>query len=127
MTWPDLHVCVCVRVKVREGMVAAGTAVVDAHGAAHAPRLLPLFESYLGDSKRGGAAGGGEAAYDLVREGVVVLMGTLARHLPPDDPKRVGIIDVLLAVLSTPSQAVQVSLLLACMLPCCCPGGQHCL
>jgi hypothetical protein len=28
-----------------------------------------------------------EAAYDRVREGVVVFLGTLARHLEPSDPK----------------------------------------
>jgi hypothetical protein len=51
-------------------MVAAGQAIVDAHGAAHAPRLLPLFESFL--EGKGGAQPGlapeDEGRYDLVGE-----------------------------------------------------------
>jgi hypothetical protein len=39
---------------VREAMVAAGSAVVDLHGAAHAARLLPLFENYLAHRPAGG-------------------------------------------------------------------------
>lgn len=45
--------------------------------------------------------------YDLVREGVVVFLGTLARHLPPEDPKRSAIVQTLLDVLGTPSESVQ--------------------
>lgn len=60
----------------------AGVALVDAHGAAMALELLPLFEGYL-DNR----TAVDEANYDLVREGVVVCLGTLARHLVPDDPK----------------------------------------
>ncbi len=70
---------------VREAMVAAGVAVVDLHGAAHAGRLMPLFGGYL--EKRPGAGGRDEGRYDLVREGVVVLMGTLAAHLERGDPE----------------------------------------
>lgn len=43
-----------------------------------------------------------------MRTGVVVFLGTLARHLPPTDPKRRGITEVLVGVLATPSEAVQV-------------------
>jgi len=32
---------------IREGMVAAGVAIVDAHGGANSEAMLPLFESYL--------------------------------------------------------------------------------
>ena len=44
-----------------------------------------------------------------VREGVVVFLGTLARHLPADDPKRSVVVDTLISVLATPSEGVQVS------------------
>lgn len=53
---------------VREHMVAAGMAVLDAHGAAHAPRLLPLFEGHL-DRKGKCATPEEEERFDLVREG----------------------------------------------------------
>lgn len=42
-----------------------------------------------------------------MREGVVVFLGTLARHLPPEDPKRSAIVQTLLDVLGTPSESVQ--------------------
>ncbi|GIL73837.1 hypothetical protein Vretimale_5312 [Volvox reticuliferus] len=92
--------------KVREEMVAAGMAILECHGAVHAPRLLPLFESHL-DRKGRGASAEEESRFDLVREGVVVLLGTIARHLPPSDPKRAAALDLLLGVLGTPSESVQ--------------------
>lgn len=93
--------------KVREQMVAAGVAVVDAAGAALGHNMLPLFESHLDKRKAGPGAGGDEERADLVREGVVVLLGTLARHMPAGDPKRRAVLETLLEVLSTPSEAVQ--------------------
>lgn len=36
-----------------------------------------------------------------------MLLGTIARHLPPADPKRAAALDMLLGVLGTPSEAVQ--------------------
>lgn len=44
---------------------------------------------------------------DLVRKSVVVLMGTMAKHLDQADPKVGTIVHQLLANLDTPSQAVQ--------------------
>ena len=46
--------------------------------------MLPLFEGFLEPSQRSGAD---EGAYDLVREGVVVLLGTLAGHMEQKDDK----------------------------------------
>jgi hypothetical protein len=57
---------------------------VDAHGGQHSAPMLALFERYL-DGRI--SAGTDEDTYDRVREGLVVLLGTLARHLPPQDPK----------------------------------------
>ena len=37
----------------------------------------------------------------------MVFLGTLARHLPPEDPKRSAIVQTLLDVLGTPSESVQ--------------------
>ena len=93
-------------VEVRQAMVKAGVAIVDAAGPtpAAAP-MLPLFDSYL-ERK---AAGGGlsEEQYDYVRQGAVVFLGTLARHLDPSNPKVKSIIDTLIEVLKTPSESVQ--------------------
>ena len=57
---------------------------MDAHGGQHSAPMLALFERYLDGPA---AAGADEDTYDRVREGLVVLLGTLARHLPPQDPK----------------------------------------
>ena len=69
---------------------SAGVAIVDEHGAGHAQDMLPQFEAHL-ESRSDGDAGGSDAddeeAHDRVRECVVVLLGTLARHMDPADPK----------------------------------------
>ncbi|MEW5303880.1 MAG: hypothetical protein WDW36_006533 [Sanguina aurantia] len=91
--------------RVREDMVAGGVAVVDAHGGHHAQTLLPLFERYLEKVK--GLSSEEEIRYDLVREGVVVFLGTLAKHLGAQDPKRLAVVETLVDVLSTPSESVQ--------------------
>ena len=59
--------------------MAAGIALVNAHGEELAAELLPLFEGYL-DRKDVGD----EGMYDLIRQGGVVCLGTLARHLHGD-------------------------------------------
>ncbi|XP_019193926.1 PREDICTED: eIF-2-alpha kinase activator GCN1 isoform X22 [Ipomoea nil] len=48
-----------------------------------------------------------EEKYDLVREGVVIFTGALAKHLAKDDPKVHAVVEKLLDVLNTPSEAVQ--------------------
>ena len=55
---------------------------MDEHGAGHARAMLPQFEAYL--ENRGTSD---EEVYDRVREGVVVLLGTLARHMDAGDAK----------------------------------------
>ncbi|KAK1383439.1 hypothetical protein POM88_021174 [Heracleum sosnowskyi] len=48
-----------------------------------------------------------EEKYDLVREGVVIFTGALAKHLGKDDPKVHAVVEKLLDVINTPSEAVQ--------------------
>eukprot|EP00850_Spirogloea_muscicola_P017739 SM000155S01668 [mRNA] locus=s155:261471:283828:+ [translate_table: standard] len=86
---------------VRLRMVNAGVAIIDRHGKEHASVLLPIFENYL-DKKAAD-----EQRYDLVREGVVVFLGALAKHLTSDEAKVESIFERLLEVLNTPSEAVQ--------------------
>lgn len=61
--------------------------------------LLPVFEEFLKDAPN-------DASYDAVRQSVVVLMGSLAKHLDKSDPKVKPIVAKLIAALSTPSQQV---------------------
>lgn len=64
---------------------------MDAHGGSQSESLMALFERYLdnGSSGSGGAKGAAEDEenFDRVREGVVVLLGTLARHMTSQDDK----------------------------------------
>lgn len=68
--------------------------------------LLPVFEEFLKNAPN-------DASYDAVRQSVVVLMGSLAKHLDKSDPKVKPIVAKLIAALSTPSQQVPVT----------CPGA----
>ncbi|RLN40709.1 translational activator GCN1 [Panicum miliaceum] len=88
-------------VDVRGRMINAGILIIDRHGKENVPLLFPIFESYL--NKRASD----EETYDLVREGVVIFTGALAKHLSKDDPKVQSVIEKLLDVLNTPSEAVQ--------------------
>ncbi|XP_020166080.1 protein ILITYHIA [Aegilops tauschii subsp. strangulata] len=86
---------------VRGRMINAGILIIDKHGKENVPLLFPIFESYL--NKRAS----NEETYDLVREGVVIFTGALAKHLSKDDPKVHSVVEKLLDVLNTPSEAVQ--------------------
>ncbi|KAJ2697413.1 translational activator of GCN4, partial [Coemansia spiralis] len=87
---------------VRVGMLAAGARAIECHGARWAGDLMPTLERFLAARDRG------TATHDHIRQGVVVLLGRLAQHLPPDQEARVATaVDQLIATLSTPSEAVQ--------------------
>lgn len=60
---------------------------------------LPVFENFLDKAPKSGG-------YDAVRQCVVLLVGSLARHLAPDDARIKPITLRLVAALSTPSQQV---------------------
>ena len=62
--------------------------------------LLPVFEEFLTSAP-------GTASYDAVRQSIVILMGSLAKHLDKDNPKVKPIVGQLIAALSTPSQEVR--------------------
>ncbi|KAJ1666586.1 translational activator of GCN4 [Coemansia sp. RSA 1646] len=90
---------------VRTHMLSAGAQAVATHGANWSARLMPILERFLSKKDRG------TASYDLIREGVVVLLGRLAQHLPSgsrdNDARVADAVDRLVATLSTPSEAVQ--------------------
>lgn len=58
-----------------------------------------MFEEFLKNAPN-------DASYDAVRQSVVILMGSLAKHLDKSDPKVKPIVGKLIAALSTPSQQV---------------------
>lgn len=88
---------------VRQALLAAGVAVVDEHGSKVVSELIARFEAYLAQPTSANA----EA--DYVKEGVIVLFGRLAKHLPLGDKRTPVIIDRLLVALETPSEIVQVA------------------
>nr|XP_027089601.1 protein ILITYHIA [Coffea arabica] len=86
---------------VRGRMINAGIMIIDRHGRDNVSLLFPIFENYLNKKASD------EEKYDLVREGVVIFTGALAKHLEKDDPKVHTVVEKLLDVLNTPSEAVQ--------------------
>ncbi|XWS64788.1 hypothetical protein CRYUN_Cryun05aG0033900 [Craigia yunnanensis] len=86
---------------VRGRMINAGIMIIDRHGRENVSLLFPIFENYLNKKASD------EEKYDLVREGVVIFTGALAKHLGKDDPKVHAVVEKLLDVLNTPSEAVQ--------------------
>jgi HEAT repeat protein len=85
---------------VQSKMLEAGCALVNLHGKDNVNLLLNVFEKFLDEAPD-------SSANDVVRRSVVVLMGTLARHIDKDNPKVKPIVAKLIEALSTPSQMVQ--------------------
>ncbi|KAG6388178.1 hypothetical protein SASPL_153377 [Salvia splendens] len=88
-------------IDVRGRMVDAGILIIDKHGQDNVSLLFPIFENFLNKKAPD------EEKYDLVREGVVIFTGALAKHLSKDDPKVHAVVEKLLDVLDTPSESVQ--------------------
>ncbi|KAI4470055.1 translational activator gcn1-related [Holotrichia oblita] len=88
--------------KVRKEMLTAALKIVDLHGKDTVSTLLPVFENFMDKTSK-------SAHFDAVKQAVVVLMGSLARHLDKDDPRIKPIVMRLISALSTPSQQVQES------------------
>jgi hypothetical protein len=89
--------------EVRQALLAAGVTVVDEHGSKVVSELIARFEAYLAQPINASS----EA--DFVKEGVIVLFGRLAKHLPAGDRRTPIIIDRLLLALETPSEIVQIA------------------
>ncbi|XP_073321707.1 stalled ribosome sensor GCN1 [Pagrus major] len=88
--------------EVRRCMLDAALAALNTHGKDNVSSLLPVFEEFLKNAPQ-------DASYDSVRQSVVILMGSLAKHLDKNDPKVKPIVAKLITALSTPSQQVQES------------------
>ncbi|EGC41862.1 60S ribosomal protein [Histoplasma capsulatum var. duboisii H88] len=86
---------------VRRQMAESGSAVITLRGAENVEQLMQLFEQSLETSDKASEQS------DWLNEAVVVLYGSLARHLRPGDKRVDTVIGKLLAALSTPSETVQ--------------------
>ncbi|KRF82708.1 stalled ribosome sensor GCN1 [Drosophila virilis] len=85
---------------VHKEMLAAALRIVDIHGKETIGSLLPVFEEFLDKAPK-------SQSYDNIRQAVVILMGSLARHLEKEDKRIDPIVKRLITALSTPSQQVQ--------------------
>ncbi|XP_045475078.1 eIF-2-alpha kinase activator GCN1 [Harmonia axyridis] len=85
---------------VRIEMLNAALKLVDLHGKETVGTLWPVFDKFMGTSSK-------QAHFDAVKQAVVILMGSLARHLDEDDNRIKPIVTRLVQALNTPSQTVQ--------------------
>ncbi|GMF38205.1 unnamed protein product [Phytophthora fragariaefolia] len=128
--------------KVRSQMRKTGVqAVASLGGGVNTAPLLEMFERFLETTAppATSAVGAGKKAkvgthlaaqqeemleqnkqalsiYDHQREGVVVCLGSLAKHMAPTDPKVSSIVDSLIEALGIPSESVQRSVA-TCLAP----------
>ncbi|XP_044271833.1 eIF-2-alpha kinase activator GCN1 [Tribolium madens] len=86
--------------QVRKEMLNAALKIVDLHGKETVSTLWPVFDNFMSKSTK-------SAHLDAVKQAVVILMGSLARHLDKDDERIKPIVLRLIQALSTPSQTVQ--------------------
>lgn len=95
---------------VRTQMADSGRSVIALRGQEKVEELMQLLETTLETSDKGSQTS------DLLNEAVVVLYGSLARHLKANDPRLQTVIKKLLATLPTPSESVQ-SAVAGCLPP----------
>ncbi|OQR93727.1 translational activator GCN1 [Thraustotheca clavata] len=91
---------------VRNAMRKAGVQMMDSFGAVYTNGLLSLLEEPI-DAPPSNASVKELEAYDHKREGIVVCLGSLAKHMDKLDPKVSSIVNQLLEALSIPSESVQ--------------------
>ena len=98
---------------VRSAMTTSGMRLVSQYGKEAAEEFLGIFETMLREAEKEEKSKALSEAecllFDHQREGVIVFMGTIAKHMNPQNPKIPSIIDVLLSALNTPSEDVQIA------------------
>ncbi|TMW63265.1 hypothetical protein Poli38472_002206 [Pythium oligandrum] len=103
---------------VRAQMRKTGIQLVDAFGGkGNTSSLLQLFEQALEHKPSAKSKDAAEIErYDHQREGIVVCLGALAKHMDKTDPKVASIVDSLIDALNIPSESVQRSVA-TCLAP----------
>nr|CCA15342.1 hypothetical protein OsJ_12383 [Albugo laibachii Nc14] len=92
--------------KVRAQIRKAGIQIVDTcGGGVNTMPFMTIFDEIL--ERKPTKHGKDLIATDFQREGVVVFLGAIAKHLKKTDPRVSSIVDSLLDALSIPSESVQ--------------------
>ena len=86
---------------VRSEMIESATRIIAIHGSSRVEELMGLFEDALDISEKD------SEHFDSFNEAIVILYGSLARHLRSEDDRIPKVVQRLLSILSTPSEAVQ--------------------
>ncbi|EGW32689.1 translational activator of GCN4 [Spathaspora passalidarum NRRL Y-27907] len=86
---------------VRQELQEAGIETINLHGSKFVESLIPIFEENLA------AKNERSKVQDSIKESVIILYGSLARHLETSDPRLKIIVDRLIKTLDTPSEKVQ--------------------
>lgn len=86
--------------KVQEAMLEAAIALVNEHGSKRTQFIMSSFQTFLTKSPK-------TVENDITRRNVIILLGTMAKHLEPNDPQLKNILMQLIQALNTPSQVVQ--------------------
>ncbi|KAF0720449.1 Aste57867_293 [Aphanomyces stellatus] len=89
---------------VRQHMRKAGIRLIDSYGSSYTSGLLTILETPFSSS---GSSSREISAHDHQKEGIVVFMGSLAKHMDKSDPKVASIVHRLLESLKVPSETVQ--------------------
>lgn len=85
---------------VRYAMLQAGLNATRVHGVTNLQQLLPILEGFLNKAPN-------VAELDMVRQSVVILLGSLAKYLTPEDQRVGAIFSRLLAIINFPADVVQ--------------------
>ncbi|VDN97190.1 unnamed protein product [Rodentolepis nana] len=86
--------------EVRCALLRAGLAATQNYGVTNLQQLLTILEAFLNKAPN-------VAELDMVRQSVVVLLGSLAKFLEKDDPRVMSIFNKLLSAVSFPADVVQ--------------------
>jgi HEAT repeat protein len=86
---------------VRSELQDAGLKIIENNGKANVEILITIFESCLEEKDEK------SKIQDMVKESVIILYGSLARHLDSTDKRIDSIVNRLLESLDTPSEDVQ--------------------
>ncbi|KAG0152638.1 hypothetical protein PDIDSM_1118 [Penicillium digitatum] len=87
--------------RVRGQMTESGKSIIILRGESKVEEMMQLLQTTLETSDKD------TKTSDLLNEAVIVLYGSVATHLKPDDPRLQTVISELLVALDTPSESVQ--------------------